>query len=245
MFPNLDNLSVAKHSEGVDKRAPCYETSPSFRGALTLKDMICLGEEGFVQGLLNVPGGLRFQKLVLKCSVGVELLIPACSQTLRTLFYQPRFDADVDLELYNLSKHPMLEKIETAVCSKTSIVPPTHLDHLASKISSPNFRDLIITTHDHDFHDLFLILSATAEKVTDSLLARRDGIPNASETRTKVTFNIEDPLWSSRDRDQLVREICPVILEESEGVVIVQKRNLAWVGVCHDQSGMDPMAFIG
>ena len=90
MFPNLDNLSVSNHSEGVAKLVPHYETSPSFRGVLTIKDTVCLEEDGFVKGLLNVPGGLRFQKLVLECNVGVESLIPACSQTLRTLFYQPR-----------------------------------------------------------------------------------------------------------------------------------------------------------
>lgn len=93
MFPNLDNLSVANHSKGLAKRAPRCETSPSFRGVLTLKDVICLGEDGFVQGLLDVPGGLRFRELILKCSIGVEPLIPACSQTLRTLFYQPRLGA--------------------------------------------------------------------------------------------------------------------------------------------------------
>lgn len=135
-------------------------------------------------------------------------------------------DEDIDPELYNLSKHPMLEKIETIICSKTSVVPPTHLDHLTSNISSPNFRDLTITTHGHDFHDLFQILSTTVEKVTGNLFARRNGAPSPGETGAKVTFNIGDPLWSSRDRDQLVREICPGLLEESEAVVIVQKRDL-------------------
>lgn len=153
--------------------------------------------------------------------------------------------AAVDLELLSLNEHFMLEKIETVICSRASVVPPIYLDHLASKISSPNFRDLIITTHDHDFHDLFSILSSTAGKVADSLFTRRNGAPNTGETKVKLTLNIEDPLWSNRDRDQLVREICPAILEESEGIVIVQKRNFGWVGVCHDQSGANPMPFIG
>jgi len=90
LFPNLDNLSVVKHLEKSSKPAPHYGTSPSFRGVLTLKDVDGAGKDGFVQGLLKVPGGLRFHKLVLKCSEGAEPLIPACSRTLRTLFYQPR-----------------------------------------------------------------------------------------------------------------------------------------------------------
>jgi len=60
-----------------------------------------------------------------------------------------------------------------------------------------------------------------------------------------VKFHIEDPLWSSRDREQLVLEVCPTILEESETVVVLQRRNLGRVGVCHDQSGVDSMVFIG
>ena len=150
---------------------------------------------------------------------------------------------EVDLDLYDLSKHLSLEKIETVICSKTSIVPPTYLSHLTSKLSSPNFRDLVITTHDHDFHGLASSLPATAGSITHNLLTRKDGVPET--TRRKVTFNIEDPLWSSRNRDELIREICPVILEESEAVVVVQRRNSGRVGVCYDQSGVDPMVFIG
>lgn len=90
LFPNLDNLSVVRCSEKRAIPALNYETSPSFRGVLTLKHMDCRRKDGFVQGLLKVPGGLRFHKLDLKCSQGAEPLIPACSQTLRTLFYQPR-----------------------------------------------------------------------------------------------------------------------------------------------------------
>ena len=60
-----------------------------------------------------------------------------------------------------------------------------------------------------------------------------------------MTFYIEDPLWGSRDREQLVREVCPTILEESEAVAVLQRRNLGRVGVCHDQSGVDPMVYIG
>ena len=90
LFPNLDNLSVVKHSEKGFKPTPRYKTSPSFRGVLTLKHMDCPGGSGLVKGLLDIPGGLRFYKLDLKCNEGVEPLIPACSQTLRTLFYQPR-----------------------------------------------------------------------------------------------------------------------------------------------------------
>ena len=150
---------------------------------------------------------------------------------------------EVNIDLYDLSKHLSLEKIETVVCSKTSIVPPTYLGHLTSKISSPNFRDLVITTHDHDFHGLTSTLPATAGSVTHNLLTRKVGVPETG--RRKVTFNIEDPLWSSRDRDELVREICPMILEESEAVVVVQRRNSGRVGVCYDQSGVDPMVFIG
>jgi len=138
---------------------------------------------------------------------------------------------DPDLDFYDLCKHSLLEKIETDVCSRTSIVPPTYLHHLTSRISSLNFRDLIISTHDHDFHDLASMLSATAEEVAHNLLVLRNGVSGANGTRAKVTFNIEDPLWSSRDREQLVREICPVVLEESEVVTVVQKRHLGWVGV--------------
>ena len=90
LFPNLDNLSVVSHSERGSKPAPRYGTSPSFRGALTLKHMDSVGDGGFVQSLLKVPGGLRFHKLDLKCNNGAEPLIRACSGTLRTLFYQPR-----------------------------------------------------------------------------------------------------------------------------------------------------------
>ena len=36
-----------------------------------------------------------------------------------------------------------------------------------------------------------------------------------------------------------------MILEESEVVVVVQRRNLGSVGVCYDQSGVDPMVFVG
>ena len=79
--------------------------------------------------------------------------------------------------------------------------------------------------------------------VTHNLLTRKAGVQETS--RRKVTFNIEDPLWSSRDRDELIREICPVILEESEAVVVVQRRNSGRVGVCYDQSGVDSMVFIG
>lgn len=151
----------------------------------------------------------------------------------------------LDLDIYDLSNHLLLEKIETTICSKTSAVPPTYLHHLTSRISSSNFRDLIITTHDHDFHDLASILSTTAEKVAHNLLTQRNGVPDRTGTRTKVTFHIEDPLWSSRDREQLVREISPTILEESEVVAVVQKRNLSWAGACHDQSEMDSIVFIG
>ena len=90
LFPNLDNLSVVKQFGEYYKPAPHYGSSPSFRGVLTLKDVDCAGKDGFVQELLKVPGGLRFHKLVLKCSEGAEPLIPACSRTLRILFYQPR-----------------------------------------------------------------------------------------------------------------------------------------------------------
>jgi hypothetical protein len=93
MFPNLDNLSVDGHSESTLCSTPRYENSPSFRGVLTLKRTNCFGRDGLVQGLLNVPGGLRFRRLVLKCNVGAEPLISACSETLRTLFYQPRSGA--------------------------------------------------------------------------------------------------------------------------------------------------------
>lgn len=154
-------------------------------------------------------------------------------------------EVTLDFDLYDLSSHLLLEKIETVVCSKTSIVPPTYLYYLTSRISSPNFRDLIITTHDHDFHNLASILSTAAEKVAHNLLMRRNEVPGACGTRTKVKFHIEDPLWSSRDREQLVLEVCPTILEESETVVVLQRRNLGRVGVCHDQSGVDSMVFIG
>ena len=90
LFPNLDNLSVVRYSKTWAKSALHHGTSPSFRGVLTLKHMDCGGEDGFVQGLLKVPGGLRFHKLDLKCTEGAEPLIRACSRTLRTLFYQPR-----------------------------------------------------------------------------------------------------------------------------------------------------------
>lgn len=150
---------------------------------------------------------------------------------------------EANLGFYNLSDHLLLEKIETVICSQTSVVPPTYLNRLTSRISSPNFRDLIITTHDHDFHDLALTLPATAERVIHNLLTPREGVPERSGT--KVTFNIEDPLWSSRDREELVQEICPAIVAESKGVVVVQRRNLGRVGVCYDQSGMDPMGFLG
>ena len=90
LFPNLDNLSVVNLSKRGSRPAPRYGVSPSFRGTLTLKHMDCGGDRGFVQMLLKIPGGLRFQKLVLKCNKGTELLIPACSRTLRTLCYQPR-----------------------------------------------------------------------------------------------------------------------------------------------------------
>jgi len=139
-------------------------------------------------------------------------------------------EVDPDLDLYDLYEHPLLEKIETVICSRSSIVPPTYLHHLTSRISSSNFRDLIISTHDHDFHDLASILSATAEKVAHNLLTLRDGVSDTDGTRAKATFNIEDPSWSSRDQEQLVREICPLILEESEAVAVVQKRYLGWVG---------------
>ena len=153
---------------------------------------------------------------------------------------------DLDPDCYDLSKHLSLEKIETVICSKTSIVPPTYLHHLTSRISSSKFRDLIIATHDHDFHDLASILSTTAEQAAHNLLTSRNEVASdAGGTRTRVTFHIEDPLWSSRNREQFVREICPAILEESEAVVVMQRRNLAWVGVCHDQSGVDPVIFIG
>ena len=137
-------------------------------------------------------------------------MIAACSRTLKTLFYQPRsgvsqyhtrlmrpadvtLEEDVDIDLYDLSKRLLLEKIETVVCSKTS-APSVHLDHLTPKISPPNPRDLVIT-HGHDLRDLFSILSATTEKVTRNLSTRRNGAPNTSITRLKVTFNVGDPLW--------------------------------------------------
>jgi len=142
----------------------------------------------------------------------------------------------IDLDLYDLSSHHLLEKIETVVCSEISIVPPTYLHHLTSRISSFNFRDLIITTHDHNSSDLASISATTAEKVAHNLLTRRNGVPGACGTRTKVTFNIEDPLWSSCDRKQLVREVCPNILEGSEVVAVLQRSNLGQVGVCHDRS---------
>lgn len=154
-------------------------------------------------------------------------------------------EAEVDTELYDLSSHLLLEKIETVVCSRTSPVPPVHLIPLASKISSPKFRDFIITTHDHDFHDLFLVLSMIAEKVISNLSKRRYETPNVETRRPRIAFNIEDPLWSSRDRDELVREICPVILQESETVVVVQKRRLGRVGVCPDQFGAGLSVFLG
>ena len=90
LFPNLDNLSVSRYSEKGFKPAPKRGVSPSFRGVLTLKYVDSTWKDGFVQGLLNLPGGLRFHKLVLKCNRGAESLIRACSGTLRTLFYQPR-----------------------------------------------------------------------------------------------------------------------------------------------------------
>lgn len=90
LFPNLDNLSVSRYSEKGFKPTPQCRVSPSFRGVLTLKYVDSAWKDGFVQGLLNLPGGLRFHKLVLKCNRGAESLIRACSGTLRTLFYQPR-----------------------------------------------------------------------------------------------------------------------------------------------------------
>lgn len=145
-------------------------------------------------------------------------------------------------DLYDLSNHLLLERLETVICSKTSVVPPTYLNHLTSKISSPNFRGLIVTTHDHDFYDLASTLSATAERVTHNLRTRKGNVQGTGGT--KVTFNIEDPLWSSRDQEELVREICPAILEESVAVEVIQRRNLGRVGVCYDQSGVDPMVFM-
>ena len=61
-------------------------------------------------------------------------------------------------------------------------------------------------------------------------------------SRTGVTFDIKDPSWGSQD---LVLEICPSILEESEPAVVVQRRNFGRVGACYDQSGVDPIVFIG
>ena len=90
LFPNLDNLSVVRHTKRGSKLPPQYGTSPSFRGVLTLKHVDSVRGDGFVQDLLRVSGGLRFHSLVLKCNEGAEPLIRACSGTLRTLFYQPR-----------------------------------------------------------------------------------------------------------------------------------------------------------
>ena len=89
-FPNLGELSVARHSESSARSAPHYETSRNFCGVLTHEYTDFSRDGRFVQGLLKVPGGLRSQKLVLKFGDRAEPLIPACSQTLRTLFYQPR-----------------------------------------------------------------------------------------------------------------------------------------------------------
>lgn len=87
-----------------------------------------------------------------------------------------RTSANVALEVnpdpHDTSQHPPLGKIETVVCSKTSIVPPTCLNHITSKTSPPDFRDLVITTHDHDLDGLATTLPATARRVTSKLLTR-------------------------------------------------------------------------
>jgi hypothetical protein len=70
LFPNLDNLSVAKHSERGTDPALAHGTSPGFRGVLTLEHTNCLGKYGFVQRFLKVTGGLRFQGLDLRCNAG-------------------------------------------------------------------------------------------------------------------------------------------------------------------------------
>jgi len=50
-------------------------------------------------------------------------------------------ELDLDLDSYGFSKHFLLKTVETDICSKTSIVPPTYLDRLTSKIPSRFYHD--------------------------------------------------------------------------------------------------------
>ena len=107
----------------------------------------------------------------------------------------------MSLDLYGLSNHFLSEKIEMVICSKTSISPLTYIDHLTSGISLFNFRNLIITTHDYNFHDLASILPTATRRAICDLLMPRDR--ESGKSRMKITFNIEDPYVAVRTRENL------------------------------------------
>jgi len=144
---------------------------------------------------------------------------------------------------YGLSKHLSLERIDADICSKTSIIPPTYLDHLTSKIYSLKFCDVVVITH--DYYDIVPTLPVTAETVTRNLLAQGEGIPGTRGMPARVAPNIEDPQRVIRVWEELAQDIFPVVSEEPEAVVVVQRRGSDRVSVCYDQLGADPMVLIG
>ena len=79
------------------------------------------------------------------------------------------------------------------------------------------------------------MLPTTAGRAIRDLLTPRGG--KLEKSRTKMTFNIEDPLWSSWGREELIREIIPVVFKGSKAIIVAQRRNLSHLGlVCYDRS---------
>ena len=91
-FPLLQDLTVGRGGAENDRdELVSPSISPRFTGTLHLGGKICSA----TRGLLDLPGGLRFRKIVLQCPVedarsAIDLVL-RCSDTLESLFitYSP------------------------------------------------------------------------------------------------------------------------------------------------------------
>ena len=88
LFPNLDDLKLRYGSVQAPTPDPALipHSAPSLRGRLTLT---WVDRVGFLRGLSNISGGLRFRHMDLLKVGGACFLLDTCADTLETLRIHP------------------------------------------------------------------------------------------------------------------------------------------------------------
>ncbi|KAF9783228.1 hypothetical protein BJ322DRAFT_142498 [Thelephora terrestris] len=150
LFPNLDNIEVL-HYDPVREVCDALDTqlapiNGGLRGRLTLNTF---GEIGLFEDLVVAFGGMRFTSMDLSRTLGKQLLLCACADTLETL----RLDSEdlwaEDLYPEDCLMHPLVQEpdLSPSTALRSIEVPAyslTYVKKALSTITSPVFHEIVV-----------------------------------------------------------------------------------------------------